>query len=83
MKKEVYVLVIESAFLGDTSNDCEVYERLCDAENRLVELFNNNKEDFEGEGYVVDFTGRHFEMFEDGYYDQNHYTAEIFYKEVR
>jgi hypothetical protein len=78
---KLYIITIEDVYDGDSTHHQPIIKKsIEEARQTMQDLYNENKSYYDGDGFVIDdfVPGSDcFEMYEDGYYSQNHYSAVI------
>lgn len=76
---KLYVITIEEVFGGDSTHHQPIIKKSIEEANQAMQkLYNENKLYYEGDTFVIDefIPGSDcFEMYENGYYSQNHFSA--------
>lgn len=75
---KLYIITIEDVYEGSSEHKVPIVKTsLEEARQKLTELYNNAVQLYGDQFDVMDKSDDCFEMYEDGYYCQNHYSAVI------
>ena len=75
---KLYIITIEDVYEGASEHTAPIVKTsLEEARQRLTELYDNAVQLYEDQFDVMDKSDNCFEMYEEGYYCQNHYSAVI------
>ena len=75
---ELYIITIEDVYEGASEHKTPIVKTsLEDAQQKLTELYNDAVQLYGEQFDTFDKSDNCFEMYEEGYYSQNHYSAVI------
>lgn len=75
---KLYIITIEDVYDGSSEHTTPIVKTsLEEARQRLTELYNHAFQLYEDQFDIFDKSDNCFEMYEEGYYSQNHYSAVI------